>query len=218
MAQGHLNLLQGRPPLMGKLRKGLPQVVRSKRKPKLPGIFPDNQVNRLRGQAGSHDFPALPNRPQDKSVFEAGRLTPLFDAGLCPAGQRDGAESPAFAVDVDQDPASFALLNLLEAEPVQFVAPNAGPDQMALTERRLKMRQGSCSLDGFGLSMKMDCPDALDLAWAAGGQGRCFVDTMTSSAQRDDSFVSCDVRRPTGIFPAVLASWTPWRCLSRRVS
>ena len=46
----------------------------------------------------------------------------------------------------------------------------------------------------------MDCPDALDLAWAAGGQGRCFVDTMTSSAQRDDLFVSCGVRRPTGIF------------------
>jgi len=33
--------------------------VRSKQEPELPGIPPDNQVHRLRGQAGSHDFPAL---------------------------------------------------------------------------------------------------------------------------------------------------------------
>jgi len=49
---------------------------------------------------------------------EPARLAPLFDARLCPPGQGDGAEAPA-----------FALLTLFEAEPCQLIAPDAGPDQ-----------------------------------------------------------------------------------------
>jgi hypothetical protein len=58
---------------------------------------------------------------------------------------------------------------------------------------KVEKRQGSDSLGVFCLSAKVDGPDALDLARAAGGQSRRFMDRVTGGAERDDSLVSCDV-------------------------
>jgi hypothetical protein len=68
----------------------------------------------------------------------------------------------------------------------------------------------------FGLSVKVNGPDALDLAGAAGGHSRYFMDSMTGGAQGDNPWAGprehqtpsrgkpqlCSNRRLVGFVPS----------------
>jgi len=50
------------------------------------------------------------------------------------------------------------------------------------------------------VGLKVDGPDALNLARAAGGEGGCFVDGVAADAQCDDSLVGRNVGGTAGVF------------------
>jgi hypothetical protein len=75
------------------------------------------------------DLPAFVHRSQQPTVFDARRGHPGVDPLLDPDRDGDGADAPAFALKVGQDPPSLALLDGLDVELGQLVLPQGAADQ-----------------------------------------------------------------------------------------
>jgi hypothetical protein len=75
------------------------------------------------------DLPALRERPQQPVVFDPGRGHPGVYAVLDPDGDGHGADAPAFAFEVSQDPPALSLLNGRDVELGQLVPPQGATDQ-----------------------------------------------------------------------------------------
>jgi len=68
-------------------------------------------------------LPALGDGAKQAAVFDAGRDHPGVDTLLDPDRDGDGADAPALALKVGQDPPSLSLLDGLDVELGQLVPP-----------------------------------------------------------------------------------------------
>ena len=68
-------------------------------------------------------------RTQQPAVLDAGRGHPGVDAVLDPDGDGHGADAPALALEVGQDPTALPLLDGRDVELGQLVSPEGAADQ-----------------------------------------------------------------------------------------
>ena len=123
-------ICSGSPPLF---RQSFAQVRRRSWAPKrsIPIFFDDCSTTDQTAHSlrvSRLTFPLL-DRAQQRAVFDAGRDHPGVDALLDPDGDGNGADAPALALKVGQDPPSLSLLDGLDIELGQLVAPEGAADQ-----------------------------------------------------------------------------------------
>src|SRR4051812_29437709 len=90
--------------------------------PNLCSVAPHNGPDDVGSKSIAVNATTLVDGPEDAAVGETGRSRPLVDPQLDPARHRNGASSSSLPQDVDDDPAAFALLDLLDGEPDELVA------------------------------------------------------------------------------------------------
>jgi hypothetical protein len=94
------------------------------------------------------DLPALRDRPQQPAIFDFRRGHPGIDPLFDPDRDCDGADAPAFAFEVGQDPPPFPLLEGFDVEFSQFVPPEGAADQKRQDDVVALPFQGGSIRDG----------------------------------------------------------------------
>jgi hypothetical protein len=121
------------------------------------------------------DLPALRDRPQQPSLFDAGRGHPGVDALLDPDRDGHGADAPALALEVGQHPPSLPLLNGLDVKLGQLVPPEGAADQKRQDHGVALALEGRAVGDGqkfFGLLPGQPVPQPSSLLPDVGDIGQ----------------------------------------------
>ena len=116
---------------MGKPRKGAPQVMRGERDTEPLCVRPDDLEDRLGLEPPGSDLTVAINAPEHRPTRNSGGAFPADNCIVGPQRNRHAAHAAVFADQVHDEPASLAMLDVVDVERCYLGTAQPGAEQKA---------------------------------------------------------------------------------------